>query len=41
MFENVEIYEDPMVSVLGQMKELTGSGGYDNDDGLGWDNCSR
>jgi hypothetical protein len=41
MFENVKVYSEPMVSLLGQMKELTGSGGYDNDDGWGYDDCSR
>lgn len=41
MFEKVKGFEDPMVSLLGQMKELTGSGGSDNDDGWGYDDCGR
>lgn len=41
MFEKIKIFENPMVCLLGQMKELTGSGGRDNDDGWGYDRCSR
>ena len=41
MFEKIKAFEDPMVSLLGQMKELTGSGGNDNDDGWAYDNCGR
>lgn len=32
-------YEKPFVEVLGRMEELTGSGGFDNDDGWGTDGC--
>ena len=41
MFKKVKNFEFPQVSLLGQMTELTGSGGYDNDDGWGTDDCSR
>lgn len=33
------VYEKPRVDVIGQMEELTGSGGNDNDDGWGYDSC--
>ena len=29
-------YEKPTIGVLGQMEELTGSGGNNNDDGWYW-----
>lgn len=33
-------YETPLLVALGQMDELTGSGGSDNADGWGHDNCA-
>ena len=33
-------YEKPTYVVLGDLFELTGSSGYDNDDGWGTDNCA-
>ncbi len=41
MFEKIKEFELPIIDLLGQMKELTGSNGNDNDDGYGWDNCAR
>lgn len=37
----LECFEEPTVQVLGKMVELTGSGGNDNGDGWGYDNCAR
>ena len=40
MFDLIEEFELPVLIVLGQITELTGSGGKDNDDGYGYDNCA-
>lgn len=29
-------YEAPMIIELGEITDLTGSGGFNNDDGWGW-----
>ena len=41
MFKAIENFIVPEITVLGQMTELTGSHGYDNDDGFGYDDCAR
>lgn len=40
MFEIIETFELPTLDIVGQVKELTGSAGNDNDDGFGYDNCA-
>jgi hypothetical protein len=40
MDNHKKVYEEPTIELLGKMDELTGSSGYDNDDGWGVDNCA-
>lgn len=40
MFDLIEVFELPVLTILGQITELTGSGGNDNDDGFGYDKCA-
>jgi hypothetical protein len=32
-------WEEPEITVLGSIADLTGEGGYNDDDGWGWSGC--